>query len=61
MVKIRSKQLNDDWSLEDGNSWEKGKKDYVMALKFLETNIVASIDLIAFFPYILTVNVRAMN
>ena len=47
MVKIRSKQLNDDWSLEDGNSWEKGKKDYVMALKFLETNIVASIDLIA--------------
>jgi hypothetical protein len=26
MVKIRSKQLIDDWSLEDGNSWEKGKK-----------------------------------
>ena len=51
MVKIRSKQLTDDWSLEDGNSWEKGKKDYVMALKFLETNIVASIDLIAFFIY----------
>ena len=51
MVKIRSKQLTDDWSLEDGNSWEKGKKDYVMALKFLETNIVASIDLIAFSIY----------
>ena len=60
MVKIRSKQLNDDWSLEDGNSWEKGKKDYVMALKFLVTNIVASIDLIAFSIY-LTVNVRSMN
>jgi hypothetical protein len=40
---------------------KKGKKDYVMALKFLETNIVASIDLIAFFPNILTVNVRAIN